>query len=273
MPLVHYRRQLGNPFSGLFGHDDPTTTAHTTTASASATTPVVPTTTSALVFPYYIHHFFEYCFNPHSRAQHNHPFSNNCPCFHSYIRFTIRIVTSEKPEYYCRRYNRHSRWVIIRGFNHFILPCKTRTVLHGGELTNSQRRWNRHRSRTKARESIKFSPDEFRRSAMVLGDGPATEQKYTEQKYTSMASYQYPAEAYRPEAAYSPHMQQQYSPQPYPSAAQQVVYAYQGVKAPQQQYGSSPYDGPEQRPNSYPNPHPIAPVHRADNTENAYGGM
>jgi len=133
------------------------------------------------------------------------------------------------------------------------------------------RRWNRNRSAVNPRESINFSPEEFRRAGAGLGN--EREQKYAEQKVYNDSAYEVPvtpapAEAYQssPRAYPSEYMYQQqpppqvYSPHPhhaYPSAAQQVAFEYRGEPVAAQAAAHM---------EAYPNPHPVT-------DEDAYGGI
>ncbi|KAJ7356880.1 hypothetical protein DFH08DRAFT_850422 [Mycena albidolilacea] len=138
------------------------------------------------------------------------------------------------------------------------------------------RRWNRSRSRVRPRESINFDPNLFRRSAAALKDDESA--RFTEQKgYLESAaggaatraftpeprafSPEYPFQEAQPMYAHGAYSQQQiYSPQPYPTATQQVASEYRGEPLPN--------DVAEQLHNM-PNPHPV--THPGD--EDAYGGI
>ncbi|KAK7064622.1 hypothetical protein R3P38DRAFT_2825577 [Favolaschia claudopus] len=147
------------------------------------------------------------------------------------------------------------------------------------------RRWNRSRTRKlRARESMDFNANDFRRSAAVLKDDLSAQ--FVEQKgyvdtpyrpsptptpsmgaYAQEYSYNQPQHMYAPSPSPSPYPPQQrmsiYSPNPehgYPTAAQQVAFEYRGT---------SDSESMVEHPDAIPNPHPV--TRPAD--ENAYGGI
>ncbi|KAJ7480187.1 hypothetical protein B0H11DRAFT_1916306 [Mycena galericulata] len=303
MPAIHYRpRQLsGDPLSGIIPTGAVTTTAVATGSDVVATTPatltdplaglssviasILPTTSSAEVTTYTHHDLFNLYYNRKTPRMTMAPkltggnFKTTTPTT-TLAPTTITNTLTSTPTLASASASASSSPTPTTSGSSIAAAIVGSLV---GALSLCLiiafflRRWNRNRSRARARESINFAPDEFRSSAM-----PAEQKQYGEQKVdnnATMGAYQqYPVAGYSPSVAYPPaeYSQQQqqpyiYSPHPqrlgYPSAAQQIAYEYQGTQEPQYRF--------DQRRASQAHPPSLQPgaYHPAANYADAYGGM
>ncbi|KAJ7456539.1 hypothetical protein FB451DRAFT_1276324 [Mycena latifolia] len=287
MPIIHHR-QFANPFSNLFPTDTATTTtpaaATTDTASVAASSATQPTTTSTSDLLGGITSAIGGIIPTTSTPSTTTTTSATIPSTTS-VESTPATTTSPTTTQSAAGTQTSaaaSASSASASASASAAPSlSTSSVAAGiiGGLIGALalaliisfilRRWNRHRNKAKARESM-FNTVEF---PTTIKPKPAEQKGYVEEYAafpTTNLVYQPEAKAagyaseygygqQQPVQIYSPHPQQARG---YPSAAQQIAYAYQGGAAPVQQYEGE----------QHPNPHPAAPA-AAYHEHDAYGGM